>query len=220
MSWPRFHPRAPATGPARPRARRGEGDQLRQEIVDAAERLLIETGDERSVSIRAIASAVGVSPPAVYLHFPDKESLILEVCSKQFEIFDAELEAAAARATDPVDELTRRSQAYVEFGLSHREAYRIMFMTRPSVEEQQTRAVVGAGRRAFQHLVDAVQRGIDAGAFRKVDPVEAAIGLWSGVHGVTSLLITLPSFPWPDVETMIELACAPHRDSLRIDRSN
>ncbi len=218
MTWLRFHPRAPATGSTRPRARRGEGDQLRQEIVDAAERLLIETGDERSVSIRAIASAVGVSPPAVYLHFPDKESLILEVCSKQFEIFDAELEAAAAQATDPVDELTRRSRAYVEFGLGHREAYRIMFMTHPSVE-QQTRAVVDAGRRAFQHLVDAIQRGIDAGVFREVDPVEAAIGLWSGVHGVTSLLITLASFPWPDVETMIELACAPHRDGLRIEPS-
>ncbi|HEV2309612.1 MAG TPA: TetR/AcrR family transcriptional regulator, partial [Acidimicrobiia bacterium] len=179
--------------------------------------LLVETGDERSVSIRAIASAVGVSPPAVYLHFPDKESLILAVCSKQFEIFDAELEAAAARATDPVDELTRRSRAYVEFGLAHREAYRIMFMTHPVADEEQASTVVGAGRTAFQHLVDAVQRGIDAGVFRAVDPVEAAIGLWSGVHGVTSLLISLPSFPWPDVARMIELACAPHRDDLLID---
>lgn len=218
MSWRRFHPRAPVAGPVRPRARRGEGEQLRQEIVDAAERLLVQTGDERSVSIRAIASAVGVSPPAVYLHFPDKESLILAVCSKQFEIFDAELETAGAQATDPVDELTRRSQAYVEFGLTHREAYRIMFMTHPVAEGEQARAVVGAGRTAFEHLVDAVQRGIDAGVFRDVDPLEAAIGLWSGVHGVTSLLISLPSFPWPDVSRMIELACAPHRDRLLVDR--
>src|SRR6516165_3259790 len=116
MSWLRPHPRAPTSGPMRPRARRGEGEQLRQEIIDAAERLLIETGDERSVSIRAIAGAVGVSPPAVYLHFPDKESLVFAVCSKQFEIFDAEMEGAAAQGTDPIDELKRRSRAYVHFG--------------------------------------------------------------------------------------------------------
>ena len=215
MSWLRLHPRAPTSGPSRPRARRGEGEQLRQEIIDAAERLLIETDDERSVSIRAIARSVGVSPPAVYLHFPDKESLIFAVCSKQFEIFDAEMEAAGAGATDPVDELQRRSRAYVHFGLSHREAYRIMFMSHLLTEGVRAEAVQRPGTVAFEHLVAAIQRGIDSHAFRPVDAFEAAIGIWSAVHGVTSLLITMQAFPWPDVETVVELACAPHRDYLR-----
>jgi AcrR family transcriptional regulator len=214
MSPLRLHPRAPSTGATRRRSRRGEGEHLRQEIVDAAERLLIEAGDERDVSIRAIARAVGVTPPAVYLHFPDKEALIFAVCSKQFALFDTEIEAAAATATDPVDELQRRSRAYVDFGLAHREAYRIMFMSRPFGEDQQTEAVQGAGAFAFDHLVAFVRRGTESGAFRAVDPVQAAVGLWSAVHGVTSLLITLTAFPWPDVETMTELACAPHRAYL------
>ena len=219
MRWPHPRSQAQAAPPARPRARRGEGEQLRQEVIDAAERLLLETGDERSVSIRAIASAVGVSPPAVYLHFPDKESLIFAVCSKQFAIFDAEMEAAAAPASDPVDELRRRAHAYVHFGLAHREPYRIMFMSRPVGEEQQAKAVQGAGSLAFEHLVAAVQRGIASGDLRPVDPVRAAIGLWIGVHGITSLLITLKAFPWPDVESLIEIACEPHLSFLQTPSS-
>ena len=49
----------------RSRARRGEGDLLREEILLAATRLLIETGNEDAMSIRAIADAVGVSPPSI-----------------------------------------------------------------------------------------------------------------------------------------------------------
>jgi Tetracyclin repressor-like, C-terminal domain len=66
---------------------------------------------------------------------------------------------------------------------------------------------VGAGARAFQHLVDAVQRCIDAGEFRAVDPVLAATGVWTAVHGVTSVLISMPAFPWPDVDTLVGHVC-------------
>jgi AcrR family transcriptional regulator len=69
---------------ARPRSRRGEGETLREDLLDATELLMIETGSADAVSIRAIADAVGVTPPSIYLHFPDKESLILAVCERHF----------------------------------------------------------------------------------------------------------------------------------------
>jgi hypothetical protein len=37
-------------------------------------RTATETGNEDAVSIRAIADAVGVTPPSIYLHFLDKEA--------------------------------------------------------------------------------------------------------------------------------------------------
>ena len=70
--------------PARTRARRGEGERLREEILDVAEDLLVSTGDENAVSIRAIAQRVGVTPPSIYLHFADKESLLWAVCEREF----------------------------------------------------------------------------------------------------------------------------------------
>ena len=190
----------------RSRSRRGEGETLRADLLAVTERLMIETGSAEAVSIREIANAVGVTPPSIYLHFPDKESLILAVCERHFETFDSVIEQAGRSTDDPVESLRRRGRAYVRFGLENPEPYRILFMTR-NESAQQRDVVVGAGARAFQHLVDAVQRCIDAGAFRPVDPVLAATGVWAAVHGVTSLLISLPGFPWPDVETLVDHVC-------------
>jgi AcrR family transcriptional regulator len=188
---------------ARPRSRRGEGETLRADLLAATERLLIETGRADAVSIRAIAEAVGVTPPSIYLHFADKESLILAVCERHFEVFDSVIEDAGRSTDDPVESLRRRGRAYVRFGLENPEPYRILFMTRTESAMQRD-VVVGAGARAFQHLVDAVQRCIDAGAFRPVDPVRAATGVWTAVHGPTSLLISMPGFGWPDVEVLVD----------------
>ena len=167
---------------------------------------MIETGRADAVSIRAIADAVGVTPPSIYLHFPDKEALILAVCERHFETFDAVIEHAGASTDDPVESLRRRGRAYVRFGLDNPEPYRILFMT-PADGAHQPDAFAGAGARAFKHLVDAVQRAIDAGAYRRVDPLLAATGVWMAVHGVTSALISMPGFPWPDVEALVDHIC-------------
>lgn len=213
MTPPFFDPGSPPA--ARTRARRGEGELLHEEILMAAERLLVETGSAEGVSIRAIADAVGVTPPSIYLHFPDKETLLFAVCDRQFARFDEALEAADATTTDPVEALERRGQAYVRFGLEHPEAYRIMFMERPTLVDRHVDAVQKAGTGAFGHLVAAVQRAIDAGGLRAdLDPLKGAIFLWSGVHGITSLLISLGAFPWGDRETLVRDMCRLHLRAL------
>jgi len=167
---------------------------------------MIESGGADSASIRAIADAVGVTPPSIYLHFPDKEALIVAVCERHFEIFDSVIEQAGATVDDPVESLRRRARAYVRFGLDNPEPYRILFMSRTG-GDRRLEVITGAGGRAFQHLVDAVQRAIESGHFRPVDPTFAATALWTAVHGITSLLISLPDFPWPDVDALVDHVC-------------
>ncbi|HVM51858.1 MAG TPA: TetR/AcrR family transcriptional regulator [Acidimicrobiales bacterium] len=189
----------------RPRARKGEGDRLREEILQATERLLVRTGDQDAVSIRAIADVVGVSPPSIYLHFADKSELFFAVSARHFLALDEAIESAATAATDPIDELRLRGRAYVRFGLDHPEPYRILFMTRPSAQPATWTSDAVLENAAFAHHVDAVQRAIDAGAFPgDVDAFLVATGLWAAVHGVVSLLITQPDFPWPDVEVLVD----------------
>jgi AcrR family transcriptional regulator len=187
----------------RPRARRGQGERLREEILDAAERLLIETGDRDAVSIRAVAEAVGVTPPSIYLHFADKSELLFAVCEKHFEILDEHLEDAAASTDDPLESLRLRGQAYVRFGLEHPEHYRILFMGKPdetpdSFGDERLRQSA-----SFDHLVGGVQRCLDAGLLTG-DPLLIALGLWAVVHGITSLVIAKPDFPWPPVEQLVD----------------
>ena len=195
--------------PRRPRARRGEGDRLRAEILAAAGRLLAERGDENAVSIRMIADAVGVTPPSIYLHFPDKDSLIDAVCEDRFRLFDEALEASCDGVADPLEALRARGHAYVRFALDNPEHYRVIFMTKHDREMTLDELVAPgedarAGARAFAHLVAAVVRAVSAGAIVSPSPVMTAIHLWSGFHGLVSLLISEPGFPWPPVEALVD----------------
>ncbi len=187
----------------RPRARRGEGPRLRDEILDATERLIVETGDADAVSIRSVAGAVGVTPPAIYLHFADKADLLFAVCERNFALLDAAMEEAAADASDPVDGLLCRGRAYVRFGVAHPEQYRILFMNPPSASPPRSQDPEVVGGDAFAHLVEAVRRCVDAGAISG-DPMLASFTVWSAVHGITSLLIAKPEFPWPPPDVFVE----------------
>ena len=202
---PGARPTAPS--PRRQRARRGEGDRLHDEILAAAERLLIDTGDENAVSIRSVSEAVGVTAPSIYLHFADKNELLFAISEKHYAVFDAYVESAVSDAADPLHELQLRGRAYVRFGLEHPEQYRILFMRRPSATPPgfQTERLMRTA--AFDHHQAAVQRAIDAGLIEG-DANLVAIALWAAVHGITSLLLAKPDFPWPpDRDAMIDYIC-------------
>jgi AcrR family transcriptional regulator len=200
------------TAPRR-RAKRGEGELLRERIVDATKTLLLRAKDVDAVSIRAVSYAVGVTPPSIYMHFSNKEELILEVCGRQFEAFDAFLAHAAEGIDDPVEVVNAMGRAYVRFGLDHPEEYRLLFMS-PTPEwvmaDRKIEDLSGFGR-----VLAAVQRCIDSGAFAQGDAFTVTCGLWASVHGLVSLLIAKPHFPWPPLDTLMEHGIQSHSRGLQ-----
>lgn len=187
----------------RTRARRGQGERLREEILEAAERLLLETGDADAVSIRAVATAVGVTPPSIYLHFADKTELIFAVCQTQWRLFDDALRAATEDIADPVERLYACGRAYIRFGLEHPAQYRILFMGKP----QETPAGVDMAQvlldSGFARLAGYVGDALEAGRLVG-DPAVIVFQSWSATHGITSLLLSHPDMPWPDRDALIE----------------
>lgn len=187
----------------RPRSRRGEGGRLREELVEATADLLHRAGHPDHVSVRAIADRVGVTPPSVYRHFPDKESLIFEVCHRHFAGFDRYLDDAVAGVDDPVERIRRRADAYVRFGLDGPETYRIMFMGAGPVlpEGVAYEDLIYGG--AFGALIGDVEEGQRHGLLRTdVSPEHAALTMWTALHGIVSLLIVDMEFPWPPVDVL------------------
>ncbi|MBN2622830.1 MAG: TetR/AcrR family transcriptional regulator [Acidimicrobiales bacterium] len=198
----------PATTAAsrRPRLRRGEGRQLRDEILATAERMLLDTGSQDAVSIRAVADAVGVTPPSIYRHFDDKAALIFDVCARHFAALEDHLRRACAGIDDPVDRLTALGTAYIGFGIANPEPYRIMFMTRPDSAPEGYQGRELADSASFALLLDCVQQCIDAGRFRPhlTDAFRLSLGFWARVHGLTSLRVSKPDIAWPDDAGFIE----------------
>jgi len=192
---------SPEAAPGRrSRARKGEGPRLREEILDAGERLLLASGSAEDVSIRAVADAVGVTPPSIYRHFPDKTTLIFEVCARHFASLDSQIDAAVEGIDDPLLALKERGRAYVLFGRDNPEPYRIMFMVRPEQGPAAAQAEWVSESRTFQEVVANVQECIDAGMFRPEfdDALHVTLGFWARVHGITSLMVSKPMLPWSE----------------------
>jgi hypothetical protein len=60
----------------------------------------------------------------------------------------------------------------------------------------------------FGELIEHVKWCIDAGVLKKdADPLQVSLLLWINVHGLTSLMISKPDFPWPDVEPLMDFLC-------------
>lgn len=181
----------------RKRAAKGRGPELRGELLTAAMDLLRETGDEAAMSLRAVAGRVGVSVPSIYLHFADKQALLDAVCEEVFEQLHTAMREAAEDASDPFEGLFRQGVAYVHFALANPEHYRIVFTPRPGPQDD-TSIAIGA----FGYLLGSIEQCIAAGVFTG-DPVSLGTRLWASAHGVASLLIAKPAFPWPDRERFI-----------------
>lgn len=189
----------------RPRAKRGEGDKLREEILEVADRLLLEAGSESAVYIQTIADGVGCTPPAIYLHFADKDALMFEVCARHFRSFLEALDSAEIESDDPLELLQSRGRAYVQYGLDHPEPYRILFMQKPGASANRTLAASGAGADSFKLLTDAVEECIASGLFPIGDPFTVSCALLASIHGVTSLMISNPDFPWPPLDDLLRV---------------
>lgn len=191
----------------RQQAPRGEGAKLRAEIIATTERLLIETGSEEAVSIRAVADAIGVTPPAIYRHFHDKATLLFEVCSAHFERMDRFVVESSQHVDDPVDVLCERAHAYVQFGRDNPEQYRIMFMGRATMTPEQWADEMLVETSSFGHFMQCVQACIDAGRFRAEldDSLSVTLALWAVVHGLASLVVAKPHVPGPSIDERLDL---------------
>jgi AcrR family transcriptional regulator len=156
--------------------------------VAAASRLLDATDDPDDVTIRRVAAEVGVAPTAVYLHFSDRDDLIVTVVEERFADFKQVIDDADPGG-DPLEGLQRRGQAYVAFALAHPGHYRALFGSLQLMDRRPDLVArcQAAGAPAFAALIDAVRRAQDAGRLGGGDPHPFAIALWSLVHGYADL---------------------------------
>ena len=170
----------------------------------------METASEDAVSIRAVADSVGVTPPSIYRHFPDKTSLLVAVCLRSFDSF-AEVMRDASDPDDPLESLRALARAYVRYGLEHPEHYRIMFMDRLDLSAEQYAAELMSESSSFGVLIETVRSLKASGILRpelvEMDDFHLGVLLWSSVHGLTSLFVAKPNLPWADQEALVDGAC-------------
>ncbi|GAA5127255.1 TetR/AcrR family transcriptional regulator [Pseudonocardia adelaidensis] len=177
----------------RPRSRRGEGVRLRAEILAAATELLDASGDERAVTLRAVARRVGIAAPSIYPHFPDRPAIVLAVARQGFAELGGRIRSATGSAgDDPRARLIGACRAYVDFADRRPARYRLMF---GRVHDPEDPTAVGG--EAVRILTETLTDCVAAGRSTSTDLRADAISLWVGLHGLAHQHAVAALYPWP-----------------------
>ena len=194
-----------------PRVRnaRGKGERLRDEIIAATIKVLSTIGPEDPFSLRAVAKEAKIAAPSVYIHFADRNVLLLAVLEKLFReqvTIRATAEEEAARAGGGSwERLLARSIAVAEFGLKYPGHYKVLFEGRVVLRLNDPR-IADFGRSLLMRSIELIRevKPVSAKARVSTDPQRLALLLWSGLHGVISLRINKPTFDWPPIAEIAE----------------
>ncbi len=181
-------------GPARQRNPRGQGERLRDDIIEAASRLLADPAAP-PLTLRAVAREVGVAATSVYLHFDDIDSLILAVADRGFAELIQLQDQARESSPDPGQRIRAGCLAYCEFGLAHPGHYQVMFAD-PLPLPEDTSPEQFPGIASFRRLIEAVADYTGAEQTDEQLFFTAQL-IWEQLHGIVSLRISRPRFPWP-----------------------
>jgi AcrR family transcriptional regulator len=177
---------------------------IREQILQAAGELFANEGYDRA-SMRRIAKMAGYSATTIYLHFESKEGLLRSLCEETFAKLIHQFESIGRSAGDPVNKLRAAGRAYVEFGLTHPNHYRVTFtVAESSKPEAQGNLRVSAGERCFKSLQTMLAECVTSRSFREADLDATSQALWALMHGLTSLLIVRPDFAWCGRDNLVD----------------
>ena len=153
---------------------------LRSALLDAGMKAL-ETTDPNELSLRQLAREVGVSPTAVYRHFPDKRALLGALAEAGVAMLFEEQSLAAAAAGGGSKGFAATGRAYVRFAIAHPGLFRLIF----------THAELAGGPELSDNPAGRLLRA-NSEALGGGDPAAARAILvrsWAIAHGLAMLIL-------------------------------
>jgi len=167
-------------------------EDTQEEILQAAFEVLQEQGYS-GLSIQRIADKVGLQKASIYHHYSDKDDLLLSFVDHILDRMESDLIRTAdvspkTQLEGILDSLLldeRGSTSAVELSPPSDDLLRVFIQIRAQAthsSEYQDR-IAAIDERHKEHLAAIIQRGIDAGEFRDVDPNQVATALSTFILG-------------------------------------
>jgi AcrR family transcriptional regulator len=159
---------------------------LREALIDEAFKQIEQEG-AIALNLSKLAQKIGVSQPAVYRHFPNKQALTICVAQRGFEqLAEALQQATVPMQSDSFEGIKAIASAYVAFALNHTEMTRLMF----SMKERTTDpALYSASKSASVPLFKIVEAAKCRNSLRNQDVDKTVRIIWAAIHGLAMLLM-------------------------------
>jgi AcrR family transcriptional regulator len=166
-----------------------KADNTAEKIAAVALAILEKEGAE-AVTMRRVADAVGITPMAIYHHFPDRQMLLTFVTDREFEklvdLMRANMRGLPRNAT-PATRVLRVMDYYVDYSFARPRVFDYVF-SRHRDDARRFPDDFRAGRSPTMNLVaETVGEAMQAGVIRKDDKWEVAMDLWAFAHGYVAL---------------------------------
>lgn len=147
---------------------------------------LFERDGADAVTMRRVAEVVGITPMAIYRHFPNREALLKRLSDDSFQANAHEWEAQAHHP-DVLQRLQALMMPYLDYALRHPHLFDHAF----SLPRDDARRFPDDFRErqspTLTIIADAVAEGMRQGRLRQADPWEVAMTLWAHSHGLIAL---------------------------------
>ena len=152
----------------------------------AAARALFEREGAQAVSMRRIADAVGLTPMAIYRHFPNREALLKRISDDSFDEI-ARHWLARNQGGDALSRVIALQRIYLDYALAHPHLFDHAFSARRA-DARKFPDDFRAGRSpTLTVAAEAVAEAMRAGLLRKDDEWDVAMTLWAHTHGLVAL---------------------------------
>jgi AcrR family transcriptional regulator len=154
-------------------------------IANAALRILENEGPE-AVSMRRVAAAVGITPMAIYHHFPSREALLNTITNREFARLLSFIQAHPLSG-GVEDRLLAVMAGYVDYAFAQPRVFDFIF-SRPRPGARQFPKDFRARRSpTLNPVADLLEAEMKKGSLKKDDVWEVAFALWAHVHGYVML---------------------------------
>ncbi len=154
-------------------------------VARAALKILCAEGPE-AVSMRRVALAVGITPMAIYHHFPNRRALLNSITDREFGKLLGHLQAHPLRGTIEA-RLAAGIAGYVDYAFAQPRVFDYVF-SQPRPGARQFPKDFRARRSpTLNPVADSVAAAMQEGALKKDDVWEVAFAIWAHVHGYVML---------------------------------
>lgn len=170
-----------------------EINRVREKILEGALDIIIKKGYD-ALTMRLLASRVGMTAPNIYNYYSGKEALYFSLVNRGFEKLLKRLSTAYYSTDDKFSRVRALFEAYVIFGITNPRYYDIMFNRftpyyTDSVE-QMTKGIPDSERQMAMNLVNMTKGAIQEVLGNDIDDFTVqmrVVQIWSMLHGMVSL---------------------------------
>ncbi|WP_430461929.1 TetR/AcrR family transcriptional regulator [Thalassolituus sp. LLYu03] len=128
----------------------------RERIMDSASRVMADVGFHH-LSMRKLASQLGMTASNIYNYFPDKESLFIHTRRRGFDLAFADINEQMSSATNPTRALHKFARSLIAFAQRYAGYYQLMFQP-PLLSLDESEAVDQDVQLQVERLVDEWQQ--------------------------------------------------------------